>query len=265
MDRIAHASLAFALLMATTQANAVTNDNGDVLITQAAVNAGGITPGDTPGFPVTISLSGTYRLASNLAVTSEVNGIEVRANEVTIDMGGHTLAGSGIGRNGITSFNRSLTVLDGTVRGFQFAGVRSIAQFLTVRGARILGNGAYGVIETPPTWPPTTPIGYATVVGSTISGNTLDGIVCTSTCRIDTNTIAGNGGNGVDISRDGGLVLGNVISANAGWGIRSQFRGGEIPAPALTGYGNNALISNGSGPHLGGVELQPNVCRPQLC
>jgi hypothetical protein len=31
-------------------------------------------------------------------VTSAVNGIEVRANEVTIDMGGFTLAGSGVGQ-----------------------------------------------------------------------------------------------------------------------------------------------------------------------
>jgi len=265
MNRIAFASFVAASLLAAAPASAVTNQDGEVLITQAAVNAGNITPGDTPGFPVTITVPGTYRLASNLTVTTQVNGIEVRANEVTIEMGGRTLAGSGIGRNGITSFNRSLTVLDGTVRGFQIAGVRSIAQFLTVRGMRILANGAYGVIETPAAWPPTTPIGYATVVGSTISGNTLDGIACTSECRIDGNTIAGNGRHGVDISRDGGLVLGNIISGNVGFGINSQFRGSEITAPALTGYGNNSLISNGSGPHAGGVELQPNACRPQAC
>ncbi len=113
MNRIASASLAAVALLVAAPAHAVTNQDGQVLITQAAVNAGNITPGDTPGFPVTISVGGSYRLGSNLTVTSAANGIEVKANDVTIDMGGFKLSGSGVGRNGITSFNRALRVANG--------------------------------------------------------------------------------------------------------------------------------------------------------
>src|SRR5262245_45169596 len=40
--------------------------DGEVLIDQAKVNAGGITPGDEPGFPVTLSRRGKYKLTGNL-------------------------------------------------------------------------------------------------------------------------------------------------------------------------------------------------------
>ena len=42
--------------------------DGVVLINQAAALAGNVTPGDTPGFPVVISVSGSYRLSGNLTV-----------------------------------------------------------------------------------------------------------------------------------------------------------------------------------------------------
>ena len=35
---------------------------GVIDINQARALAGGVTPGDTPGFPVTVSQSGSYRL-----------------------------------------------------------------------------------------------------------------------------------------------------------------------------------------------------------
>jgi hypothetical protein len=111
--RSAFAALSVGSLLRTSPASAVTNENGDVPISQTAVNAGDFVPGDAPGFAVTISLPGTNRLATNLTVTAAVNGIEVRANEVTIEMGGRTFAGSGVGRNGITSFNRGLAVRNG--------------------------------------------------------------------------------------------------------------------------------------------------------
>jgi hypothetical protein len=39
-----------------------------VLINQAAAKAGGITPGDDPGFPATLSLPGRHKLTGNLKV-----------------------------------------------------------------------------------------------------------------------------------------------------------------------------------------------------
>src|SRR5688572_18671652 len=65
--------------------------DGEVLIDQAAVNAGGITPADSPGFPVTISRRGKYKLSGNLAVPTGVDGLQVTSEDVTIDFNGFTM------------------------------------------------------------------------------------------------------------------------------------------------------------------------------
>src|SRR5271156_5439677 len=43
--------------------------DGVIEINQASAKAGGVTPGDTPLFPVTLSQPGSYRLTGNLDVT----------------------------------------------------------------------------------------------------------------------------------------------------------------------------------------------------
>src|SRR6188472_3738099 len=79
--------VASAVLLATP-AGAI---DGEVLIDQAAVDAGGITPGDDPGFPATISRRGKYKLTGDLAVPAGANGIEVRARDVTLDLNGFAI------------------------------------------------------------------------------------------------------------------------------------------------------------------------------
>ena len=40
---------------------------------------GGVTPGDAPGYPITITHPGRYRLTSNLYPPGEVSGIEIKS------------------------------------------------------------------------------------------------------------------------------------------------------------------------------------------
>jgi hypothetical protein len=76
--------------------------DGEVLINQAEVNAGGIGPGDGAGFPATLSRSGRYKLTGNLKVPAGKNGIVVTAHDVTIDLNGFTITsappGAGVER-----------------------------------------------------------------------------------------------------------------------------------------------------------------------
>src|SRR3954467_4472230 len=65
--------------------------DGEILINQAKVNAGGITPGDTAGFPAILSRAGHYKLNGNLIVPAQKNAIEVTAPDVTIDLNGFTI------------------------------------------------------------------------------------------------------------------------------------------------------------------------------
>ncbi len=57
-------------------------------IDQGKVNAGNVTPGDAPGFPLTISVPGSYKLTSNLVVPSGTPGIQITAAGVTLDLNG---------------------------------------------------------------------------------------------------------------------------------------------------------------------------------
>ena len=64
------------------------------LIDQDLALAGGVTPGDLPGFPVEISRPGSYRLSGNLRVSVPgVHPIIIRADNVTIDLNGFTIQG----------------------------------------------------------------------------------------------------------------------------------------------------------------------------
>ena len=131
--------------LVATPASAVTVANGVVLFNQADALAGNVTPGDAPGFPVTLSATGSYRLAGNLLPTAGNDGIEVTGPEVTIDMFGFRLAGSGAALNGVVGKSRALTVRNGTIRGFTENGIVTSAEFLTVEDMRIVDNVDAGV------------------------------------------------------------------------------------------------------------------------
>src|SRR5438128_1949460 len=62
--------------------------DGVILIDQNRALAGNLTPGDGPGFPVTISQPGSYGLSSNLTVPLGNHGIEITADGVTLDLNG---------------------------------------------------------------------------------------------------------------------------------------------------------------------------------
>lgn len=125
-------SCAAALLVSAVPMMAKAVD-GVILITQARALAGGITPGDAPGFPVTLSQPGSYRLAGNLTVaTANVNAIFVEADNVSIDLNGFTVFGPGKANGtaaGIASDQTdapgggAMTIMNGVVRDMGGAGI----------------------------------------------------------------------------------------------------------------------------------------------
>ena len=74
---------------------------GEILITQAKANAGNVTPGDNPGFPVSLTQPGSYQLAGNLTVPAGKNGVVIAAHDVTVDLNGFRIYGSNVATNGI--------------------------------------------------------------------------------------------------------------------------------------------------------------------
>ncbi len=214
-----------------------TTDMGITLINQELALAGGVTQGDTPGFPVTLSRSGSYILTSNLILTSDLiignntTGIFVRADNVTIDLNGFAIIGPGfpgIGR-GVEAefvFNRitfsNTTVVNGTIEGVGDTGVR-LADSARVENVRVTGAGLAGIDVSS---------------GSTVTGN----------------TVVDNGDFGISAG-SGSMVTGNTASGNGQQGLLLG---------SSSGYGNNVLTENNGGnanPQVdGGLEIGINVC-----
>jgi hypothetical protein len=163
---------ALPLALAAASAHAV---DGVTLINQSKALAGGVTPGDEPGFPVTISRPGSYKLSGNLTVPDgETTAIVITHPRVTLDLNGFaiqgpvTLSGSGAslactGRS--AAWHAGVGVLvqlppntagavavgNGTIAGMGGVGAASmdpsytIRPVLVVRDLRLAGNGRGGL------------------------------------------------------------------------------------------------------------------------
>jgi len=242
-NAIAAAIAAFAMLFATP---AVAVD-GEILIDQAKVNVGGITPGDTPGFPATLSRPGRYKLVGNLKVPSDNSGIVVTADGVTIDLNGFTIGSNPPGQalSGVSArLGRGLRVIGGTIGGFQAYGIEG-GEHGVVEDMRVVSNHV-GVFMTE----------GSRIRNSTIADGGSDGIECLNYCLIEQNVVTGNA---EGIGANNGMVLGNVIASNEGVGLYNG------AGTRKTGYGNNVLFGNNGGGSqiLGQVyQLHPNVCDP---
>lgn len=198
--------------------------DGTKLIDQARALAGGLTPGDGPGFPVLISQPGSYRLSGNLTVPDAgTTAIEITADNVTLDLNGFSIqgptvcsgiptscapAGTGIGVLGRANY---IAVRNGIVRGMGADGVQLTERIGSagrslghqVSDLQVNGNGGYGIS-----------------IGT--------GIVRNSVVRV-------NGGRGISV--DSGLVTGNLVSQNVEAGVRIAGTGAVL---------DNTISDNGS-------------------
>lgn len=158
LTRFAVGALALAAFAAGPDAHA-----------QAAINhnkalAGGVTPGDAAGYPIRRSVAGSYKLTGNLVVPAGVNGIEIAADNVTLDLNGFSIRSGGVSSHNGTTFevvcngggaghfgvylpisNVSSAVRNGTVQGFSVGVLLEggIAESLVVKhnGTGVASNG----------------------------------------------------------------------------------------------------------------------------
>ena len=199
------ARLLYLLLFAGLPAHAA---DGVVLIDQARALAGGITPGDSPGFPVTLSQPGSFRLSGNLAVSDlAVSAIVIASRDVSLDLNGFAIsgpnvcAGSGVAMNctadgmagtrghGVDipdAESTPVAIENGSISGFAGCGILANSGNAQVHRLRASANGQYGIVNA------------GLVTGSTAVRNGLYGI-----------------GNGA-------AVLNNLASGNRGGSIHGS-------------------------------------------
>lgn len=186
--------LAFAACMSLAAHAA----NGLVEINHARALAGGVTAGDSVGYPVTISASGSYILTSNLAPTVTA-GISITASNVTIDLNGFTISGTG---NGIISSGSNVVVKNGTVFGMNQTGI-TLGTNSRVENVRAIGNTSDGIT-----------VGDGSVVVNSIAtGNGGKGIIGTSKSVLKDNVATGNTGDATPTANHTFLLFPYVSSA----------------------------------------------------
>jgi hypothetical protein len=210
-----------AILLSGFATNAFAVD-GTILIDQTRALAGNVSPGDSPGFPVTISRPGSYRLSSNLDVPANAAGIVLFASGVTIDLNGFQIKGGGAG-TGIAALHarQGIIVRNGSVTNFEKGiDIKGIGN--EVRDVTAFGN---------------TLIGLEVGAGATVSGNRVfgngAGIHAESGSIVSDNAVLFNTGFGMRV-RAGGVVRDNSATFNS--------VGLEITCPSVVAA--NALFEN---------------------
>ncbi len=147
------------ILLLVLAASAALAGDGRIEINQTNALAGGVTPGDAPGFPVTLSASGSYVLTSSLTVpdanTSAIV-LEGTADYSTVDLNGFSIhgpivcsafscngSGTGVGIEASTTTTNT-RVLNGIIRGMGGDGL-SLAHRNYVHRVTAYSNGGHGM------------------------------------------------------------------------------------------------------------------------
>jgi hypothetical protein len=221
-----------------------------VNITKKAVKIGGITPGDTPGFPVTITTPGSYRLSGDLVVPAGAHGIVILTDDVTIDLNGFAISGPSAplaSTRGIyaATAQRRITVLNGRVSNFGY-GILLTGPHGHIQRIVATGNVQDGIYA-----------GYQGIVLDCTSMKNGSGISMVQGGVVRGNTVADNQAQGVWVVGSS-LVVGNSVRSNGAAGLQLD---------ALSGYADNVLTGNNSGGAqvIGGKQLGANVCGAGPC
>jgi len=192
-----------------------------------------------------IDQPGNYILVNNITVsTSRTYGIEIRSNDVTLDLHGYTLSGPGGSGIGIyVSQKDNVDIINGTVQGFscgislsgtnhQVSNVRAYnnsscgikAESSIINHCRANSNGSEGIKADSSTIINCTAnsngsqglrVSSSTITNCVASSNGSHGLYAVNKCRLERNTLIGNGGYGLYLDPDYSYAINNTAISNA--------------------------------------------------
>lgn len=247
-------AVARTIAVGTIAVGAVAADasDGRIELNQTCATSGGCVPGDAEGFPISLTAGGSYVLTSNLTVPDQnTHGIQIEANDVTIDFNGFTLAGpatvpiathvctlpgTGSGVFKPAPANGSgLTLQNGHIRGMGAYGVQVDAALARLDGMVLERNCASGAF-----------LGLgAFVVDTQVRANAAKGIEVGSGSRIVDCVVDNNGEDGI---RGGGssIVTGTVVTTNVDSGIvnAAVSIGNAAVGNGIAGIGTKLAVQN---------------------
>jgi len=174
---------------------------GQVEINQTTALAGNVTPGDAAGFPVTLSVGGSYKLTSNLSVpNANTTAILITANSVTLDLNGFSIRGKTV----CTGSPVSSCSPTGTGIGVDATGRKGIV----IRNGQVFGMGKNGIVVGP----------YSRVEQVGAQSNGLIGIQTGDGCLVSGSTASRNRSAGVYAGLNN-VVTGNIARENGKFGV----------------------------------------------
>jgi len=247
--------------------------DGAILVNQARALAGNITPGDAPGFPISINTPGYYVLTSNLVVPNQnTTAIQVNSNNVTIDLNGFAIQGpnvcatdgftvaqpctlpsgspltTGIGIDAGTgvAFNVLNTrIINGTIDGVGGVGIFANVN-ARIEGVNISNTGSYGIYT------------FGGVIRDVLVRACGSGILTSGGVIKDSRAIF-NRGVGIQTG-NASVISGNIISTNLGLGLvltpNSRYTDNTI---------DNNNGGNGNQQVAGGTSAGVNTCGSAAC
>lgn len=251
-SRIGLPVLAVGLAASLLLGQAAAGSDGVVEINQARALAGGVTPGDTLGFPVTIAASGSFRLTGDLDTAGGSAWIQVvaPARHVTIDLGGFAIVGPNVctpqttgascllsgGPNAIdVSAAVRLTLRNGSLRGLRNGVVVVAAESVTVEEVVASHFSNTGIASA--TWIPTL------VRRSVANLNGGRGFDLGGLGRVVDSIADHNDDDGINAAQ----VSGSSASANGANGISANVAAGTVHACRATGNGSVGILVGGGG------------------
>ena len=228
------------------------------VITQASALNGNVTPGDLPGFPVTISQSGTFVLGSDLVLPdANTSGIDIQRKNVTIDLGGFSIKGPGVAGHGlgIESFSllgevAATVIRNGAVSGMGSDGINLAGSGNRIDRITVVKSGVSGIVAGP----------ASIVTNSRAAGNAGGGIVAGSGSLVESSVAASNKW-GI-VADEGCTLLSNTAVDNTLEGFYFE---------SSSGWGRNVASNNNGGngnPQFSGIAIAlsgANLCGGVIC
>ena len=212
----------------------------------------------TPVASFAINSPGSYYLTGDRR--SSMNGIEVNADNVTIDLMGHSLIGQGVGAySGIYMDGRSnVEIKNGTIRNFGNHGIhensKASGKNHRVLNVRLMGNVLHGVyirgqksvvkdcVAAENGGVGIDVLSKSTIVDNTACANGGDGIYSYSSL-IKNNNVHENGGAGIHAFAGNSRIEGNHITGDNGVGLQIDSSGNYVNDNTVRGNGDNYIIA----------------------
>jgi len=158
---------AVAPTLATLLALTALGAQAQTTLDQNKALAGGAVPGDAPGFPITISQPGSYKLSGNLTVPANTMAIDITVPGVTLDLNGFSVIGpvkcvmGGVGKTMCTAAQNNFGIpliqatddsilRNGVVQGATGVGIQLNGQGHLVEGVTVTATAGAAILRADP-------------------------------------------------------------------------------------------------------------------